>query len=97
MPQSRPWLQFRQVLLLKRAQLDLSKKRRPGRIVKRANHCRHVPEWRAFDPPLSQWTRGFTLKIDENEVFARVKDLPQVKVAMAAYSPRAHPKLIYAP
>jgi hypothetical protein len=60
------------------------RKRRPARVVERAQHARHVAQRRALGAPLLEAARGLAFEVDDDEVVVRHQHLAQVVVAVEA-------------
>src|SRR5947209_10012880 len=62
--------------------LRLTKQHGVRRVVEGTQHARDVAQCAALDAPFAQRPRRLALEIDDHEIIARVKYLPEVIVAM---------------
>ncbi len=57
-----------------------------SRIVKGTNHSGDIAQNRAFNPTLAHGQDRFTLKINEDKIFAGPEDLAEMTVSMDPYA-----------
>ena len=57
-------------------------------MVEGPEHFGNVPKRGTFQAALTQWPVRFSFKIDENKIFARVKNLSKMQVAMRSNAQR---------